>query len=123
MQEGYYTNPRTLYYNQTSTDVSLRYDYFEYEVGLSYEFPLIEMSGTLYHTPDFFDSSGSSTNISYKAQVPIIKSLAIKGHVGYQWTTNSSQAGLPDYWNWRAGLTYAINKFGLNMEYTKSHLS
>ena len=119
----YYTNPGTLYYSQTSTDDSLHYDYFEYEIGLSYEFPLLKMSVTLYHTPDYFDSSGSATNISYEAQIPIIKNLVIKGHVGYQWATNSSQKGLPNYLDWRAGLTYPINKFDLNMEYERSDLS
>lgn len=120
---GVLINVGGLYYSYPSDINDLPYTLLEYEFGLSYEFPFVEMFGTFYYTPNFFEGTGNTANVSYDVEVPLLKNFAMTGHVAYQWMDDQTMQDASNYMDWSTGLIYPLNDFDLRLQYENTDLS
>jgi uncharacterized protein (TIGR02001 family) len=111
-----------LYYAYPGSDTSPAltddYDYFEVYGSLSYDFGTFNVGGGLNYSPDYFFESGDATYIYGDVGVPLpFGGLNLSGHVGHQWIDDNAQIVLPDYTDWKIGVSKDIGKFTFDVSY------
>ena len=112
-----------VYYSYPGANEDIELDYFEYKFGMSRDFSLVSMSGTVFYTPENTGSSGNATYVSYDAGLPLLQGISLSAHIGYQWLTDETTATRPDYADWSLGLGYSTNGFDLSVTYVDTGLS
>ena len=112
-----------VWYTYPGATEANRLDYFEYKFGMSQDFSVILMGVTAYYTPENTTSSGNGTYVSYDAEIPLVSRLAMTGHVGYQWITDETAFGKPDYLDWSIGATYSTHGFDFSLAYVDTDLT
>lgn len=118
-----------IYYTYPGASSNLNYDYWEGKILASYDFGFASVNGGLYYSPDFFGSAaGGSGDALYSTvgfTVPVMDTgVSVVGNYGYQSIDkNANFAGIPDYSNWSAGLTYSWNGFNFSATYVDTDIS
>lgn len=110
-----------LYYaypgSNTGTGVA-DYAYWEAYGSLSYDFSMFSVTGGLNYSPDYFFESGDAQYLYGDVSVPLpVGELTLAGHVGHQWVDNNSQLGLPDYTDWKIGVSRDVGPFNFDVSY------
>lgn len=115
-----------IYYAYPTSHSSWNYNYFEGWVGLSKDFGMFSVNGSVYYSPEFFglSSAGDAWYVQGGVGVPITSWLSAAGNYGYQ-TVNSTSyfgPGRKDYSNWNLGLTGTYKAYALNVMYSQTDL-
>lgn len=118
-------------YSYLGSDPNLLYDFNEWGLVAGYDFDVVQVSGALRYSPNFYANSGVAW---YKwAQVtvplPFIKindSISFKafGNVGSQYVERNVNYGIPynNYWDWQIGVTATVYGFDLTAAYTDTNI-
>ena len=118
-------------YSYPGSDSNLFFDFSEWGLVVGYDFDVVQVSGAVRYSPNFFANSG---NAWYKwAQVavplPFIKindnvSFKVFGTIGNQYVERNLNYGIPNnnYWDWQVGLTATVYGFDLSVAYTDTNI-
>jgi uncharacterized protein (TIGR02001 family) len=99
---------------------SLNYDYVEAAFGAGYDFGVVNVSGQVYWSPNFFGNIGDAYYMTGSVGVPLPFKLTAAAHVGYSVFTSSTAT---DYADWSLSLTRNILGFDLSIAYVDTDLS
>ena len=118
-------------YSYLGSNSLLYYDFSEWGLVAGYDFDVVQVSGAVRYSPNFFANSGAAW---YKwAQVtvplPFIKindniSFKAFGAVGSQYVERNANYGIPynNYWDWQIGVTATVYGFDLTAAYTDTNI-
>jgi uncharacterized protein (TIGR02001 family) len=105
-------------YTYPGVDSSLNYDFAEAYGGLGYDFGVASAAAYVHYTPDFFGDTGDAVYYFGDIGIPLPKNLSLGFHVGrFEFDEGIEVVGLPDYTDWKIGLTVAVLGFDLEFAY------
>ena len=113
------------YYYPGSNDPALNhFDFTEVYGGLTYDFGVASVNFYINHSPDFFAETGDSTYYSTTVKIPLPKNFGIALHAGDFDFDDNALVGLPDYVDWKVGVTAKLlNFFDLDLSYIDTDIS
>ena len=111
-----------IYYAYPGSADGLNYDFIEAKGALGYDFSVVAMNASVNYSPDYFAGSGDSFYYSLGADVPLPHDFSLSGHVAYQDIDDEAAFGVPDYFDWSAGIGYAWNNFDFSLAYIDTDL-
>lgn len=98
-------------------------DYVELKVGASTTIQKFSFGGTAFYSPDYTGELGPAWTLEGTAgcELPTMHMLTptISGTIG---TTQFEEAGTTDYVYWNAGISFAADKFTLDLRYWDTDL-
>ena len=119
-------------YSYLGSNPDLFYDFNEFGLVVGYDFDVVQLSGALRYSPNFFANSGNAWYKWAQLAVPLsfIKvndnvSFKLFGTVGTQYVQRNLNYGIPNnnYWDWQVGLTASVYGFDLTAAYTGTNIS
>lgn len=106
-----------------------KYDYFEINPEIGYDFDFLAVSAGINYSPQYFGKSGDAVYFYTGVTVPIpIAALekykpAFVGSVGYQAIQRNAVYGTPDYWTWTLGVQAEFEGFTFAVKYVDTDIS
>ena len=114
-----------IYYAYPTSHNSWNYNYFEGWVGLSKDFGMFSVNGSVYYSPEFFGlTSGDAWYAQGGVGIPLTDWLSVAGNYGYQTVSSTGYfgPGRKDYSNWNLGVTGTYKAYSLNVMYSQTDL-
>lgn len=120
-----------LRYNYPGAAYSANLDFNEYGLLISYDFDVVQLTGGLHYSPNFFGGSGVAWYKQLLATVPLnfIKvndnvSFKLFGSIGSQYVEKNTLYGIPnnDYWDWQLGITMTAFTVDFSIAYTDTNI-
>ena len=116
-----------LYYYYPGSDTgpgAADYDYAEAYGSLGYDFGPFDVKAGLNYSPDYFFESGDALYVYGDVGIPLpLGGLKLAGHVGHQDIDDNTQFGIPDYWDWKVGLSKDWKMFSFDLSYIDTDVS
>lgn len=118
-------------YSYPGSDSQLFYDFNEFGLVVGYDFDVVQLSGAVRYSPNFFANSGIAWYKWAQATVPLpfIKindnvSFKVFGTIGTQYVERNTNYGIPNnnYWDWQIGVTATAYGFDLTAAYTDTNI-
>lgn len=105
-------------YTYPGVDDSLDYDFAEAYGGLAYDFGVASVTAYVQYTPEFFGDTGDAVYFWGDIGVPLPKGVSLGLHVGrFEFDEGIAVVGLPDYTDWKVGVTVPVLGFDLEFAY------
>jgi uncharacterized protein (TIGR02001 family) len=98
-------------------------NYAEATGSLGYDFGPLNVTGSVFYSPEYTFDSGDAVYVAGDIGVPIWKSLAAGFHVGHQSIDKNVNFGTPDYTDWGVALSAIVLGFNVRVEYHDTDLS
>ena len=109
LENGLYYRIGGIYYTFPNAQSRLKYDFWELDVALGYDFGPLYSELYLRTSPDHYASSGHSRYVRLAARVPIHEKLRIKSHIAHRYIEdNQTFFGIPDAFDWELGFEYTV---------------
>lgn len=116
-----------VYYAFPWVSNSSAYDFIETFFGLSYTFfdQILEpeVGVRVYYALDYAAGSGKDIYTDGFADLSLPYDVYLDLHVGYQVAANDALFGLPDYVDWRVGLSREIASLDFSLSYVDTNLT
>lgn len=107
------------YYYVDTTGVN----YAEATASLGYDFGVVNVTGSVFYTPEYTFNSGDAVYVSGDAGVPIWKSVSVGLHVGHQSIDKNANFGTPDYTDWSIALNAVVLGFNTQLKFSDTDIS
>jgi len=118
-------------YNYLGAPGDLFYDFNEFSLVAGYDFGIVQLSGAVRYSPNFFGNSGIAWYKWGQLVVPlsfinINENVAFKlfGTVGNQYVERFTNYGIGNnnYWDWQVGFGASVYGFDLSVAYVDTNL-
>ena len=109
-----------IYYSYPGSDTgpgNASYDYFEIAGSLSHDFEKFSATVGVNYSPDYFYESSDFVYVYGDVSVPLPNDFSISGHVGHSSIKDNAQFGVPDYVDWKFGVSKTIGAFTFDVSY------
>ena len=111
-----------IYYYYPGAADTLNYDFWELAAAVGYDFGFMQATASLNYSPDYFASSGDAWYPAVNMTVPLPHGFTVDAGYAYQWISENSAFGTPDYGTWSLGLSYELEGFNLGLKYIDTDL-
>lgn len=112
-----------IYYAYPGAASSLNYDFFEVKASLGYDFGLAAVTGSVYHSPEYFGKSGDAQYYHLGFEAPLPEDFTLTGHIARQNIEKNATFGAPDYADWSLGLGYNLEGFDVSLQYVDTDIA
>ena len=118
-------------YNYPGAPATLCYDFNEIGLIVAYDFGVVQLSGSVRHSPNFFASSGAGWYKWGQVAAPLSfihlndnVSFKFYGTLGNQYVERFQNYGIPtnNYWDWQIGVTASAWGIDFTVAYVDSNL-
>lgn len=99
-----------VYYSYPGVDSDLDFDYPEIFASLSYNLNVASVRAGVNYAPEFFADSGDAFYTYASTNIPLSYGFNMNGAIGYQSIDDNAAFGVPDYFDWSAGVSYALSE-------------
>lgn len=106
-----------VYYWYPGAGRSQDFDYYEFVLGLGYDFEVAAVSSTIAYTPENFGDTGDGLYLEGGVSVPLPYEFSFDGTIGYQFIEEEVAFGIPDYLNWSLGLSRSFMGLDFSLAY------
>lgn len=114
----YYSYP-----GSTDAGAALDQNYGEVTGGLGYDFGLFALGASVNYSPDFQAESGSAWYLNGNVKIPLGKYVDLGAAIGRQYIDKNANFGVPDYTDYKVGLSTLLAGFNLEAAYVDTSLS
>jgi uncharacterized protein (TIGR02001 family) len=98
-----------VYYLYPGSAAFLNYNFWEFALGLSHDFPNFSVGAKGVYSPDYFAGSGTGVYFGGSLGIPIPNTtLSVSASVGHQGIETNDAFGTPDYLDWTAGASVEV---------------
>jgi uncharacterized protein (TIGR02001 family) len=113
---------------------ALQLDFNEFGLVVGYDFGVVQLSGALRYSPNFFANSGAAWYKWAQATVPLPfvnftllnqpVTARLSGTIGSQYVERNVNYGIPgnDYWDWSLGATVTVYGVDLTLSYIGTNI-
>lgn len=111
------------WYPKVRIDPNPRYNFWEAQAALSYDFGFVEATASYNYSPNFFGDSGAAHYPKFQLDVPVGKHLVLSGYVARQYVEKNALFGFRDYTEWNIKAATKIAGFDVFVYYTDTNIS
>lgn len=112
-----------IYYSYPGARPNLNYDFYEATAGLGYDFGFASAELSVNYSPEFFGDSGDATYLALAVGIPLGDRFSLNLGAGRQWIDDEAAYGVPDYTDWKAGITTSFKGIDIELAYIDTDLS